>query len=199
MFPGNVDPSPDIPDLSFSTFAEAQEAHDRFDSVSIPIQGAGGLGFTPPETLPTSGVALYSGLVSGTTLPSSTGPSFNYSANLDFQVDFSSNNRLTGEITNMVTNLDNFENPTIEGGAVDIGGRINGNTVGFNFSSTADTTLTQGGVSAEFSIGTTGQNFAYGDGLVLLGRAAPATFEFTSGYSGTTNVSGVAEALRVDD
>ncbi|MGI9393640.1 MAG: hypothetical protein ACR2OY_03255 [Boseongicola sp.] len=158
--------------------AEAAELAliDRVDDILIAE------GDTLTAELPVAGTARYIGIIHGMDGGGGTGPDLVYYADMYVDVDFATDT-LDGEVTNFVTDLAGFENPT---GTAVVAGTIgdNGGLAGIDFVAAGALSGTTG--AADYSTSTTSGTFAgdtaqaaYGDHI--------SDFMWVAGPNITTN------------
>ena len=134
------------------TIAQAEAAEnaliDRVDDIFVAE------GLTTDVELPITGTANHTGIIHGFN-GGGSGPDMVYFADLSVDVDFDTDTA-TGEITNFVTDLPGFENPT---GTAPVAGTIgvNGGFAIIDF--TAAGTLTGTNATADYDVMTTSGDF----------------------------------------
>ncbi len=142
-------------------------------------------GDTLTAELPAAGTANYNGIIHGMDGGGGTGPDMVYYADLAVEVDFATDT-LDGEVTNFVTDVAGFENPT---GTAVVAGTVFDNGGDAELEFTAAGTLFGTTGAADYDAATTSGNFAgdtaqaaYGDHI--------SDFEWIAGPNiGTTSIS----------
>ena len=161
--------------------AEAAELAliDRVDDILVAE------GDTLTAELPVAGTASYVGIIHGMDGGGGTGPDMVYYADLAVDVDFATDT-LDGTVTNFVTDVAGFENPS---GSAAVAGTVfdNGGTAGIGFTA-AGTLFGTTGV-ADYDTTTTSGTFA-GDSAQAAYGDHISDFAWTAGPNlGTTSLS----------
>jgi hypothetical protein len=158
-----------------ATLIEAETAFGELETRATDIQVAEG--DTLFVNLPT-GDATYQGIISGGDDAGGIGGVTHY-ADLSLSTDFDTND-LTGSITNVVTNVVDFENPT---GTINVTGTISdgGPNAEINFNGSG--ALVGTGVEADYVLLNANGSFAGTDGAAVGGFQA-TNIEWTSGLVG---------------
>ncbi|SMD31783.1 hypothetical protein SAMN04488029_0120 [Reichenbachiella faecimaris] len=172
-------------DIATFTYQEAKEEYEILkDRLDVAL--------TRIDELPTSGVAIYTGMHSGEFFArdNTSESKIDYFANVELTVDFDSQT-LTAQITNFTTNLENFENPE---GEILVGTGVfrfdtGGDEIGFSMPVRVGN-LTQGNKIAVFDASAENKGRFFGNGGQSMWLRVSSTFNWIQGSdAGTTSAT----------